>query len=83
MSRTEIKLDSAGIAKLLSSEEIGSFVEGIANECVSTTSGNYEVNSMVSKGRKVTNIKTADRKTYFQNLKNNELIKAVSPNKRR
>lgn len=82
MNDVKIELDSAGIMQLLSSDEVQSFVTNIANDCVSSCSGKYEVQSTVKSGRAVANIKTADKETYYKNLKTNELIKATGPNKR-
>lgn len=80
MSKVVIELDKSGILQLLSSPEMQNCVNGIANGCVNSLSGNYSVQSKVSKGRAVSNIKTADKKTYYNNLKTNELLKATSPN---
>ena len=81
MSNIQIKLDSAGIMQLLSSGEVQSFVDSIANERAGSLSGNYEIQTTVKSGRAVSNIKTADKDTYYRNLKTNELLKATSPNK--
>lgn len=82
MSRFDIELDSAGIENILKGSEIQSMLEDIANNAVASCEGNYDVNSTISRDRCVVNIKTADKETYFKNLKSNELIKATSPNKR-
>lgn len=82
MSKTVIELNRTGIMELLSSSEVQSFIGGIANDCANSCSGKYDVQTTVKSGRAVSNIKTADKATYYKNLKNNELIKATSPNKR-
>lgn len=77
MSKVEIKLDTAGIRALLQSDAVASHVEEIADGIVGRCSGLYTVDQQKGKYRSITRVKTADNETFYRNLHNNELLKAV------
>lgn len=77
MSKIKIELNSAGIQELMKSKEIIGYMDELANGVVARCGGAYETNSYVGKTRANVSIITRDRKTYFKNLKDNELLKAL------
>lgn len=78
MSKIVVKLNTKGINQLRKSEELEAFMTELADGIVSRCSGNYEV-SAPFKGVRHSNVEvsTADSKTYYRNLHNNELLKAL------
>lgn len=83
MSKVEIKLNTEGIRQLRHSEELEDFMTECANDIKSKCKGSYEV-SKPYKGKYHSNVevKTASQGTYYQNLKNNELLKAVGSSRK-
>lgn len=78
MSKVEIELNYQGVNELRKSPELEACLTEIANNIRSRCSGDYEV-SAPFKGRLHSNVEvvTADKDTYYRNLKNNELLKAL------
>lgn len=78
MSKVEIELNYQGINELRKCEELESYMTEIAEGIRSRCSGNYEV-SAPFKGKYHSNVEvsTADKETFFRNLHNNELLKAL------
>lgn len=77
MADVKIELNSDGIRELLKSGEVAGFLEEKANEIVGRTSGNYNKSTYSGKGRVNVSIYTEDEKTYYKNLRNNELLKVL------
>lgn len=77
MANVTIKLNTAGVRQLLQSAEIAEAVEAQAQAIKTRCSGNYEINTQQGKYRSITRVVTADKGTYYKNLKSNELLKAV------
>lgn len=77
MNRVRIQLDIKGVRELLKSEEVASFLQEKSHDIVSRCNkGKYDVNTQVH-NRAVSRVTTADKETYYRNLKNNELLKAM------
>lgn len=78
MSKVNIELDFQGINELRKSTEIEEYMTEIAHGIVSRCSGNYEVHAPF-KGRFHSNVEisTRDNPTFYRNLHNNELLKAL------
>lgn len=77
MSKVVIKLDSDGIQALLKSSEVEDELENIGNSVMSRLSGNYTMDTQKGKYRSQTRIKTSDNSTFYRNLHNNEMLKAL------
>lgn len=78
MSNVEIVLNRAGISDLLKSSEVISELNTHADAIMGHLSGSYEKTEYVGQRRANVSIATADNDTYYRNLHNNELLKAVS-----
>lgn len=77
MSNIEIRLNTSGVGELLHSDAVAGYCSEIANGITSKCSGNYSIDQQSGKYRSVTRVKTNDKDTYFRNLQNNELLKAM------
>lgn len=77
MSSSNIELFSSGIQELMKSDEVIEELQKHADEIVSKCSGNYETSQYVGKSRANVSIYTTDKDTFFRNLHNNELLKAL------
>lgn len=77
MSDIEIELHDEGFQELLKSEEIGDYISELANNVANRAEGNYEADVQTGKYRKIARVKTADQETYYRNMKNNYLLKAL------
>ena len=74
----KVELNISGFDELRNSPEIISYMEEIANRKAGSGSGNYQIKSGTGRKRAHVNISCADKKTYYKNLKTNDLIKRFS-----
>lgn len=65
------------ISGIMRSEEMIDVLTDCANQIKNRCSGSYEISQYVGPNRANVSIYTSDRKTYFKNLKDNELAKAL------
>lgn len=77
MNNIEIVLNKSGFMELLKSQEIQDELLSRANEIANRCDGIYDTNVYVGKTRANASIITHDWKTYYRNLKDNELLKAL------
>ena len=77
MNNVQIELDSAGIQELLKSEEVQQCLTEQAEAIIGRCEGNYETDVHVGKKRANVAIKTTDEHTYWKNLADNELLRAL------
>lgn len=77
MSDFRLELDSDGIRELLQDEDIAAAVDEAVNARKGRLTGKYVLTRQTG-NRYVVRIETYDRKTFFKNLKTNELLKAFS-----
>lgn len=73
--RLKIELNSSGIAELLESKEVGTFIENKARECASRCGNGYRFDSKHLKGRVVASYYAGSYRSYRDNLLNNTLLK--------
>ncbi len=73
-----IVLEDEGIQQLLKSDEIISYMDEIADQTIEKCKGTYEKETFIGKKRANVQIQTKDEKTFYRNLKNNELLKALN-----
>lgn len=78
MSNMQIELNRAEISNLLKSDEVIVELNTHADAIMGHLSGSYEKTEYVGQRRANVSIATADKDTYYRNLHNNELLKAVS-----
>lgn len=81
MPKVQFDLDSAGVKALLLSQEMGNVVaahaERIAGRAGSMTGLEYEAASGAGKGRVKATVRAGSPHAYYENLKNNTLLKAL------
>lgn len=81
MPKIQFDLNSAGVAELLKSGELAGVVETyaqqIAGRAASMTGLEYEAAASVGAGRVRAGVKAASPHAYYENLKNNTLLKAL------
>lgn len=65
------------ISGIMRSDAMIDVLRECANQIKERCSGNYEISEYVGPTRANVSIYTTDRKTYFKNLKDNELAKAL------
>lgn len=81
MPKIHFDLNSAGVKELLLSQELGSVVSGYAEQVAgragSMTGLEYESTARAGKGRVKATVRAGSAHAYYENLKNNTLLKAL------
>ena len=78
MSSIRVELVTSGIQELMKSEDVISELQRQADDIVKKCpNGSYETSQYIGKSRANVSIYTSDSATYFRNLHNNELLKAL------
>lgn len=78
MDKVEIILNPEGVRELLKSDEVSEFLQKKADEIVKKCQeGNYDTNKFIGRNRANVSIATHDEKTFYHNLDNNEILKAL------
>ncbi len=82
MSKVEMQLNSRGIVELMKSPEIVKILQENADSIVQRCpNGVYETSQFIGRSRANVSIATRDKETYFRNLNDNELLKALGGSK--
>ena len=78
MSKVKIQIDKAGMDEFLNSDEIVSVLEEEANKVLGRLGDGYEVQQPAWRGPHRANVAivTTTRRTYWDNVKNNTMLKA-------
>lgn len=74
---SKVKLVNAGFRDLMRSDAIVSELETVAQNIIDRCEGNYETNTYIGPTRANVSINTSDEKTFYKNLSDNELLKAL------
>lgn len=77
MGKVKIVLNREGVRDLLRSDEMQSILREHANAALSQLGDGYEVTEHVGRNRANAQIAATEPKAYFENLKNNTILKAV------
>lgn len=77
MNKVEIRLNYQEIGNLLKSDEVVAELNTQADAIMGKLSGAYEKTEYIGARRANVSVATADNDTYYRNLHNNELLKAV------
>lgn len=77
MVKVTVKFNNAGIQELLKSEEMQAIINEKANEVQARAGDGYETVERVGKKRAFARVRVASAKAYYDNLKNNTLLKAL------
>lgn len=83
MSRVKVQIDKAGMDEFLNSDEIVSILEEEANTVLGRLGDGYEVQQPAWNGPHRANvaIATTTKRTYWDNIKNNTMLKACRSKK--
>lgn len=77
MSSLKFDLNESGVRELMQSNEMINVLDEYAQGVIRKCSGNYETSSYVGKTRANVSVVTSDEKTFFKNLNDNEVLKAL------
>lgn len=77
MGKVYVKLNRSAVREMLRSEEMQTVLEEQANQIVRRCGDGYEVSTSKGKNRANTQIETHSWKAYYDNLKNNTVLKAL------
>ena len=82
MSNYKFELNREGVKALMKSAEMQAVLEETAEHIAEGASGEYKVNTLTGKTRANTEVSCADAKTYYNNLRNNTLLKSMASTRR-
>lgn len=76
-SVVKVKLNRAGVGKLLKSSEIQGYVQEVCNQVQKNAGSGYSSNIVVGKYRAIGRVFAYSKKAISDNYKNNTLLKAL------
>lgn len=82
MSNYQFELNREGVKQLMKSEEMKAVLDEMAHHIAESAEGDYKVDSMTGRTRANAEVSCASAKTYYDNLRNNTLLKAMSNTRR-
>lgn len=77
MGKVDFKLDYAGVGQLLKCDALCEGMQSIGNGVAVRAGDGYAADTQVGKKRAHTFVRATDKKAYYDNLKNNTLLKAL------
>lgn len=77
MPKVKIEFLDAGFRELFFSDEVTELVDSAARDIQSRCGDGYETDIYRTPSRMIASVFTATRKAYFDNLKNNTLLRAL------
>ncbi len=77
MSKATVQLNYAEVGRLLKSQEVMNVLDAQADGIIARGRGVYEKSPYVGKNRCNVAIVTSDEATYYKNLQDNRLLKAL------
>ena len=77
MGNVKYEMDYAGIGQLLKCQELCDGMQTIGNNVASRAGVGYEADTQVGKKRAHTYVRAVTAEAYYNNLKNNTLLKAI------
>ena len=82
MSNYQFELNREGVKQLMKSAEVKAVLDEVAQHIAESAEGDYKVDSMTGRTRANAEVSCASAKTYYDNLRNNTLLKAMSNTRR-
>lgn len=82
MSNYQFELNRDGVKQIMQSAEMEAVLDKTAQHIASSAEGAYKVDTMTGRTRANAEVLCADAKTYYNNLKNNTLLKAMANTRR-
>lgn len=82
MSNYQFELNRDGVRQIMQSAEMKAVLEETAQHIAQNAEGDYKVDTITGRRRANTEVSCASAKTYYSNLKNNTLLKAMASTRR-
>lgn len=82
MNSYRFELNREGVKQLMQSEEMRALLDETAQHIADSAEGAYKVDTRTGRTRANAEVSCADAKTYYENLRNNTLLKAMSSTRR-
>lgn len=82
MSNYQFELNREGVKQLMKSAEMKAVLDEMAHHIAENAEGDYKVDSMTGRTRANAKVSCASAKTYYDNLRNNTLLKAMRKTRR-
>ena len=82
MSNYRFELNRDGIKAIMKSAEMKAVLDETAQHIAENAIGEYKVDSMTGRTRANAEVSCASTETYYDNLRNNTLLKAMSNTRR-
>lgn len=82
MSNYQFELNRDGVKQIMQSAEMKAVLDETAQHIASSAEGAYKVDTMTGRTRANAEVSCADARTYYDNLKNNTLLKAMANTRR-
>lgn len=77
MAKVKFELNYKGVGELLKTEELQDYMQDIGDRIATKAGSGYAADTKAGKIRAHTFIKPTNMAAYFDNLKNNTLLKAL------
>mgnify|MGYP004698871909 FL=1 len=82
MSNYQFELNRDGVKQIMQSAEMKAVLDETAQHIASGAEGEYKVDTITGRTRANAEVSCASAQTYYDNLKNNTLLKAMANTRR-
>lgn len=82
MSNYQFELNRDGVRQIMQSAEMKVVLEETAQHIAQNAEGDYKVDTITGRRRANAEVSCASAQTYYDNLKNNTLLKAMASTRR-
>lgn len=82
MSNYRFELNRDGVKQIMQSAEMKAVLEETAQHIANSAEGDYKVDTMTGRTRANAEVSCGSVSTYYDNLKNNTLLKAMTNTRR-
>lgn len=82
MSNYQFELNREGVKQIMQSAEMKTILDETAQHIASSAEGDYKVDTMTGRTRANAKVSCASVRTYYDNLRNNTLLKAMANTRR-
>ena len=82
MSNYQFELNRDGVRQIMQSAEMKAVLDETAQHIASSAEGEYKVDTITGRTRANAEVSCASAQTYYDNLKNNTLLKAMANTRR-
>ena len=82
MSNYKFELNRDGVKAIMKSAEMKAILDETAHHIAESAEGDYKVDSLTGRTRSNAEVSCASTETYYDNLRNNTLLKAMASTRR-